>query len=487
MRKISSLLLFPLVIGALSFITACNNGPTKIDYVHNGDVQLDLKYTDTDFYRDGIVQVELAPKGAIDGDTAHFFPKSGSKQGRIKARFYGVDTPESTGNIEPYGFDASDFTKSKLYAANEHGTIVVSSPATKYQPPVPDSTGSRYVLMVWINEEKQNAPLSELYSLNLWLVQEGLSLAKGLDDMPQYKDTFNKAEQQARDLKLKMFSGQPDPRYAYGDYQDINMLELAHEIQEGIGDSSYEYSYDNTRVHIAGTVSGFSNNTLYLQNFFSEAEGSLKEEGEYIGVNIFCGMGGIPTRFKEQGAYIELYGIAKNSQFGFQISDVYFPTSTTDKSKNAAKVLLKAADNQISAEEYDEEGHKLGHKLKIFEMSSADLNQKIQADDKSIIFQPITLTDTVTVDGSGSYVNDKNQASLTFDGCKFGIYCAFQYKPYPDDEDKEYISWTKLEEFDGKSFNIVNCVLGFHENAKEVLTIQFCPTNSRNFLCVNPD
>ena len=44
-----------------------------------------------------------------------------------KIRFYGIDTPESTGNVEPYGKQASNFTKAKLEEADANGTIVISS------------------------------------------------------------------------------------------------------------------------------------------------------------------------------------------------------------------------------------------------------------------------------------------------------------------------------------------------------------------------
>ena len=483
-KRVRGLLFLPLLLSGLSFLTGCGN-KAKVDYVHDGSVQLGLNYHNTDFYTQGIVQVELAPKGAIDGDTAHFFPKTGSKQGRLKARFYGVDTPESTGSIEPYGFDASDFTKAKLNAANENGTIVVSSPSETYTRPSPDSTGSRYVLMVWINETKKDAPLNELYSLNLWLVQEGLSLAKGLDDMPQYKDTFAKAEAQARDLKLKIFSGQPDPRYNYGEYLDISLLNLAHEIQEGLDDPDYEYSFDNAKVHIFGTVGGFSNGTLFLQNFYSEREGSAKEDGEYVGVNIYTGMGGIPTRFKEQGAYIEIYGIAKYSQFGFQISDTYFPTSSKDKSANACKVILPAKDNTVPANTYDEYGNKLGHQLKIFEMTANELTTMIDGGDRSLLFSPVTITDIVECVRDGSYVSDKNWASLRFKNQSFAMYCAFQYKPYPGDPDRDVETWTELDQFVGKHFRINQCVLGYHEDFKGNLSVQFCPTNSYNFTYVD--
>ena len=131
-----------------------------------------------------------------------------------------------------WGKDASNFTKEMLYEANEKGTIVVSSPQTTYAAPSPDSTGSRYVSLVWINTEKKNAPLSELYLLNLWIVQEGLSWVKNVQDMPQYSDTFYNAEQQAKDYKLCLFSDEIPETWNGGDYQDTSLLDMKEELKE---------------------------------------------------------------------------------------------------------------------------------------------------------------------------------------------------------------------------------------------------------------
>ena len=47
---------------------------------------------------------------SIDGDTAHFIPLvTTTSRLNIKSRYYGIDTPESTGRIQPWGQPASDF------------------------------------------------------------------------------------------------------------------------------------------------------------------------------------------------------------------------------------------------------------------------------------------------------------------------------------------------------------------------------------------
>ena len=119
-----------------------------IDYASDGSVKLNLDYVGHSFWTDGIEQVTL--HSTIDGDTAHFTTSTKSEKGEtlLKARFYGIDTPESTGKVQPWGKPASKYTSEILERANKKGTIVVSSPTSVYEAPSADSTGSRYVSLV---------------------------------------------------------------------------------------------------------------------------------------------------------------------------------------------------------------------------------------------------------------------------------------------------------------------------------------------------
>ena len=92
-------------------ITDTNTGssdtelPEWVDY--SDQVHLQLDYQGKDFFKDGVTQV--ARVFPIDGDTAHFDPIGYTADTeRIKARFYGIDTPESTGDVQPWGVPASD-------------------------------------------------------------------------------------------------------------------------------------------------------------------------------------------------------------------------------------------------------------------------------------------------------------------------------------------------------------------------------------------
>ena len=95
--------------------------------------------------RDGVGAVTLHKH--VDGDTAHF--KDGNQV--VQIRFNGVNTPESTGKIEPWGHAASEFTESNL--RNAKTIIIETEPSQNTGGPIADSTGTRYLGWVWVSEK----------------------------------------------------------------------------------------------------------------------------------------------------------------------------------------------------------------------------------------------------------------------------------------------------------------------------------------------
>lgn len=446
MKSFKKLLLLPLI--ALSTLASCanpgpdsgNSGPQWIDYVHNGSIKLEYDYVNRDFYKDGIGQVSL--KTAIDGDTAHFAPDvTTTSRENIKARFFGVDTPESTGKVQPYGRPASNFTKEKLLNADENGTIVVSSAQDGYGLPNPDSTGERYVSLIWIHETKKNAPFDELVLLNLWIVQEGLSWVKNVGDMPQYVDTFYAAEDQAEVFKKNLFSGEDDPSYNYGDYEDVSLLDIKKELEKTLQDPNYVNPYDNMKIRVVGTVAGYANHILYIQNFYSQEEGARSPDGEYAGINIFTGMSSIPSKYRKANTYIQICGLAQNSEtFGFQITDTegHFPSVESTATENDCKILIKPEDN---VDEFA---------LHTFEYTAKELSTIASSKSTENLFCSTVVTDTVTC--SDVYINNSgDEFTLSFEGCSWEVYLTFAYKGDP--EYPNYV-WKEKADFIGKKFTV---------------------------------
>lgn len=431
-------------------VTSCNETSSHVDY--SEEAKLVLEYENKTFLNDGIEEVDL--KTAIDGDTAHFTNKN---DGIIKCRFYGIDTPESTGKIEPYGKAASNYTKEKLENADENGTIVISIPQDEYQTPQTDSTGTRYLALIWINETKEHAPINELKLLNLLLVQDGYSDLKNATDMERLEPIFRNAWEQAKREKLNLQSGEDDPLFNYGEYEDTSLLDIKIEIENTIlkvnNGESYTNAYDGKKVRIVGTVTGYANNILYIQNFYSKENGARKESGEYAGVNVYTGMAAIPSKYSKVNTYIQLCGTCVDSEnFGFQISGATFKTRPQDE--NDAKVLISAEDN---TDEF---------KLHAFDVEFKDIG----FDNLEYLYSPISFKENIII--TGGYESDSKLLLYVSDtkgnSYNFSVYIAFIYKPY---DDKPGTQWIKVDDFVNKTFTLKG-VLSVHKGTSGKYNLQ---------------
>ena len=436
------------------------------DYVKDGSVKLNLDYTGRDFYEDGLEQVTLLTP--IDGDTAHFKTKTVT----LKARFYGIDTPESTGKVQPWGVPASNFTKEKLKAADKNGTIVVSSPQKEYGKPDPDSTGSRYVSLVWINETKKNASLDELYLLNLWIVQEGLSMKKNVSNIPEYEASFDGAEAQAKVYKYNMWSDERDPTFNYGDegYADVSLLDIKREVEKSILDASYKNPFDNKLVRFTGVVSTYKDGTLYVQEFYP-IDDDHPDQGEWAGINIFCGMSEISSKFTQPNTYLQVYGLCKDSEtFGFQITDTQGKWKAYGATDEDCKVLLKASEN------IDE------HSLYTFHYTVDQLNKVVEDVNCESLFCAVSVEGTLTC--SKAFVSDSRDITVYFTEAKFNVYIPFAYHGDQTDASTQVIRWDTEEQFKGKKFRIDGGTYAWHRTTSGKVNFQIIPTSELTFVWV---
>ena len=217
------------------------NGKT-VDYVEKTKLNMD---SDTK-------KQEVTVKSFIDGDTTHFFvPSDISDDGTLKARYMGINTPESTGKIEEWGKKASTFTKEKLSGA---ASIIVESDNNQWNV---DSTGGRHLVWVWYKPTG-----SEDYRcLNLEIVQNGLSIACGTT-ADRYGDAMSSAFQQAKAQKRNVFSGEKDPDFFYGDAYELDLKHLRTNIS----------LYDNAKVAFEGVITYNNNNSVYVEEYDAETD-----------------------------------------------------------------------------------------------------------------------------------------------------------------------------------------------------------------------
>jgi len=471
-----------LLYGFVTFVIlgesliGCNGGGKKtfIDYAHNGSVQCQLEYEGKSFFEDGIGEVNLLRH--IDGDTDHFLPVGEtSTANTIKSRYYGIDTPESTGRIQEWGLSASNFTKEKVKNADEHGTIVVSSVTIhEYKKPEHDSTGERYVSLIWINETVEHAPISQLTLLNLWIVQEGYSWVKGTDQIPDYADTFLKAQAQAKDFELHLFSKEKDPNFNYGDYVSVSILELKEEIEKNIADATYVNKFTGQKVIVIGNVAAYTNNTLFLQDTYEieekDSEGKTVLRKEQASINIYCGMKAPSILYTTVNTRLEVPCTASNSDtFGFQLGGVegHFPVTPSSAGTDDVKIKAYPEDNVESA-------------LYTFEYTVNDLNTLISKSDTDAskfeslncsikITEPLTGKNVSLNDkGDEAYINFKDESG---NKCKFSLYVTnIQWLTL--DPSRKSKTFTTDDEIADRRFVIESAIFTWHRTTSGKVNYQ---------------
>ncbi len=303
LKKLSIILMLCLTITLLGgCVGPANPNPSEsgsesgnkdaVDYA--ASVKLDMSST--------TAKTEVTVKAFVDGDTTHFHvPTSVMPNGVLKARYLGINTPESTGKIEEWGKKASRFTKEKLSNAT---SIVIESDTAEWNA---DSTGDRYLVWVWY----KTAESEEYRNLNIEILQEGLAIASNSANN-SYGSTCMKAINQAKDLKLNINSGQKDPDFYYGDIVELTVKELRANTD----------AYNGMKVAFTGIVStNNGNNSVYVEQYDAETD-------MYYGFAIYYGfnLSGMGLEVLSPGNEVRIVGSLQYYETGgtWQIADVSY-------------------------------------------------------------------------------------------------------------------------------------------------------------------
>lgn len=327
--------------------TSSNSGDTssstpveRIDYVSQTKIATS-NWKTKKFMTDGVGPVSLYK--AVDGDTAHF--TDGSKI--IQVRFNGVNTPESTGKIEPWGHAASEFTKENL--TNAKTIIIETEPAENSGGPVADSTGNRYLAWVWISDKPiEEEDGSTLRLLNLMLVDGSYSATKGISGS-HYSQVFVNCDLQAQKDNLRIWSKDPDPDYYYGSAINTNIKDVCLNQEEYLG----------KRVVVEGIVTRTLGLNVYIQEFYDDDETGISETyGIYIFSNyteyrsLFVRgyrlrVVGVVTEYPANSGHIQLVDVSY---------DKYFPDEENDmkiiSKGNAYEALELSPSEALSKDHY---------------------------------------------------------------------------------------------------------------------------------------
>lgn len=322
---------------------------------------------------------EVTVKSFVDGDTVHFFvPESIMPSGVLKARFIGIDTPESTGKIEEYGKAASEFTKEKLSRAH---SIMIESDDGNWDF---DSTGGRYLVWVWYKAEKAG----EYRNLNIELLQNGLARAYSLANN-RYGSACTAAINQAKANKLNLYSGEKDPDFYYGDAVELTLKELRCGIE----------GYNGKKVAFEGVITINSGNGVFIEDYDAETD-------RYYGISAYYGYGlsGAGLDILSVGNRARIVGTVQYYEAGgcYQVSGLSYRQMKPDDPNNLQKLSEGNAAGYVSISADD--------------FASAMVSIETEAGAAEYKLSDIAMNTTVEMDGltvQSVYVAENGCATLS--------------------------------------------------------------------------
>lgn len=322
---------------------------------------------------------EVTVKSFVDGDTVHFLvPESIMPSGVLKARFIGIDTPESTGKIEEYGKAASEFTKEKLSRAH---SIMIESDDGNWDF---DSTGGRYLVWVWYKAEKAG----EYRNLNIELLQNGLARAYSSANN-RYGSACTAAINRAKANKLSIYSGQKDPDFYYGDAVELTLKELRCGIE----------SYNGKKVAFEGVITINSGNGVFIEDYDAETD-------RYYGISAYYGYGlsGAGLDILSVGNRARIVGTVQYYEAGgcYQVSGLSYRQMKPDDPNNLQKLSEGNAAGYVSISADD--------------FASAMVSIETEAGAAEYKLSDIAMNTTVEMDGltvQSVYVAENGCATLT--------------------------------------------------------------------------
>ena len=330
-----------------------------------------------DFRRDGIEQVNL--KGFInyvDGDTTHV--ETVNYGYTVKIRYLGIDTPESTSEIEEWGKSASNYNKS-LWSNAKKAILVSQGWARGDEEKAATADGNqRSLAYVWYTT-KDNPTKSDFRCLNLEMVYQGFSQGVGsVSDMgKEYYLAFDKANMSAEVNKRHQYSGEVDPNYYYGTPIEITMKELYMD-----GGVKSHYVDQKTLYRIHGYVSRKIGGAFYFQDKPSYTQ-SGTDLPEAYGLYVFS----YAQTDIAVGDEVSVIGALSEYSGNVQLQGISYNTINVDPNR----------DTQIITS---------GNEIKPIEMSAAQFDSKKSYDSVLVKF-----TETLYAYNKTSTYNGETQDS----------------------------------------------------------------------------
>ena len=225
-------------------------------------------------------------RSCTDGDTANFvqegYVDSSNKYITIKTRFLGVNTPESTAKVEPWGKKASLFTKHILEEAQAkadeetaasgqpvYNIALITDPSVMGER---DSSGNRWLAFVWYRLGSS----AKWRNINLELVELGYSKNQLFLDSSicDYRQSFVKAEEAAKKAGIRVH-GEVDDGFDYTTKTYEYSIWGIQNHYEEIGIS--EAGSSGVQLKVTALVVGIQGDNMYLRDVLVDEEQFEKE------------------------------------------------------------------------------------------------------------------------------------------------------------------------------------------------------------------
>lgn len=377
MKKIICILLLITVIAGCLVFAACEQqaGDNSKYYDEiTKKCKLEKSYEGKTFLKNGIGVVTV--DDYTDGDTTRFKTPDGT----VIIRYYGIDTPESTGSVEKWGVAASNFVKSRLSSATE---IVLESSTGSV--PVTDNYGVRYLGYVWY----RSSSAEDFKLLNLEIIENGFSDNKGINtDAYIYYSYMNEANKFARSSKLRIYSTEKDPLFS----EDPIALTLDEFYAE-------PEKYWNDEQGAGAKVMM----DLYLESLTVSNSGTYTftgvsynpETNERKTINVYAGYSSSAASRMRLGHLYKIIGSIKKHGGAYQISGIVF--NSLYESKDSYR-------NQLEGSYILQKNYYL-----LFDSSEEYIDQALYYLYSNVTATSVTVENgTMTIVGSANKVNKNN-------------------------------------------------------------------------------
>lgn len=283
-------------------------------------------YKNVDFeeVETGVVAGQAKLTLVTDGDTATFTTVNGHS---IKCRFLGINTPESTAHVEPWGVRASHFAKKVLLEATDWCLVNDIDTFEKR-----DNTSSqRSLAFVWYKTKE-----GQWRFYNLECVEQGYSQRTLFKQskLTGYLEAFTQADDRGKACGYRVYGKNNDCTYDYTkSVSEVTLYQVRNRYDElGITDES-----SGKQLRITALVVGLIGDNLVLRDVVKDLE--QEDDEPYTCLYAYAGYSGSLASWVGVGDIVNFYCRATKFSDNIQLSDL--KTSTTGSQK--FRVLVDAA------------------------------------------------------------------------------------------------------------------------------------------------